>query len=247
MSVRSGSRVAVLSAMVAVPAVVLISACGSSSTSPQATTQVDTVGVSANSFIIEQYDSDYYYTDDTQDDGDFVEIEGGDDYREIMQYPLPALHGQRVVDSASVFEYACYDYDDERTSPPPHGTAAARRLAARRAKAGYRIGARDLQPAILLDHLHFAGSYVEASAWGGDFMGASATLIGSNDVSIGWKEASVTANVQADYAAGYPNSQYRIRYASNPGSGEYYVDFGGLNDCDDNGAAGGSFLVVWAH
>jgi len=237
---------AALSAMAAVPAVLLVTACGNS-TSPKASPTADTVAVAANAFIIEQYDGDSYYTDATQDDDEYVEIESnGDDYREIMEYPLPALHGQRVVDSASVFEYVCdNEVAEGHLTSGPHATALAKRQAARRAKPGFRLGALDAQPAILLDHLHYS-QYVEASAWGADLMGTGTTLIGPNDVSLGWKEASVTANVKADYAAGNANSQYRMRYSSNPGDGTYYVDFGAL-DCDDNGAAGGSFMVVWSH
>jgi hypothetical protein len=246
MSVLSGSRLAVFSAMAAVPAVLLVTACGNS-TSPKAVPTADTVAVNANAFIIEKYDSTYYYTDATQDDDEYVEIDNDDDYREIMQYTLPALRGQRVVDSASVFEYVC---DNEvavgKVTPGPHATALAKRNAARRARTGFRLGALDAQPAIMLEHLHYS-QYVEASAWGADLMGTGTTLIGPNDVSLGWKEASVTANVKADYAAGNANSQYRIQYSFNPDNGEYYVDFG-AQDCDDNnGVAGGSYMVVWSH
>jgi hypothetical protein len=240
-----------MSAMAAVPAVVLVTACGNS-TSPKATSTADTVGVNANAVVIERYSTGSdsgYEAEYSSYDGDYAEIynESGelDDYREVMQYALPALHGQRVVDSATVYEYVVSNSASGLRVPSGHLTAAETRLIARRARNGHALG--PLQSvAVMLDHLYIPGSYADSASWGGQQDGPSATLIAAGDATYGWKTVSVTSAVKSDYAAGHSLSSYRIRYSSSANGGEYYTDFGG-NFYDDPGAAGGSFLVVWSH
>jgi hypothetical protein len=253
MSHGSGSRWAVLSAIAAVPAVLLVSACGNS-TSPKGSPTVDSVGVSPTSVIIERYfdgSTVQYYTEPVYYEGDYAEVYNDTtstgDYRELLAYTLPALHGSRVVDSATVFDFVCSDYSNDahvtRGTPFP----AAQRLSARHATVGHAFGPAGGQPAIMLDHIYFEGSdRTDSTAWGADLMaGSPGTLVAAGDGALGWKAVSVTAAVKADYAAGHPVSQYRIQYASNPG-GTYSVDFGGVF-CYNDGTAGPSSLVIWSH
>jgi hypothetical protein len=248
MSVIRRSRWAVRSALAAVPAILLVSAC-SSSTAPGASAMVDTVAVNPNSVVISRYTSSSasgYNTQTSTNAGDYVQVYSdgsySSDYREVVQYALPALRGRRIVDSATVFEYVCTTYaSNSHVTTGPRAAAAARRLA----DAGNRVATRDARPAIMLDHISFAGGYADSTAWGADVMGPSTTLIAASDSSLGWTTVSVTSGVQADYAAGHANSQYRIRYASNTG-GYYYTYFGGYN-CQNSGLAGDSYLVIWSH
>jgi hypothetical protein len=260
------SRWVVLYTMAAVPAVLLVTACSSSTsatapTAPTVSPSVDTVAVDLNSMEITRYTNvsdSGYGTQASSGVGDFVQIYSAspntNDAREVMQYALPALRGAHVVDSATVYEYACSGHasNGEVTRGPAATAAPATRIAAQRARAADRIGARDaLAPAIMLDHIHLAGAVADSTAWGADQMGASVTLIAASDGALGWKSVSVTSSVQADYAAGNANSQYRIRYASNPG-GSFDTYFGGVdctasNDTVAGSSYGGSYMVVWSH
>jgi len=247
MSALAGSRWAVLTAMAAVPAVLLVSACGNS-TSPKAYS-ADTVAASANAEIIKRDSGGGFDVYPVQEDGDYIELYEGEDLREVMQYALPALHGQHVIDSASVFEYVCDNYiSSGAVTAPPHATAAALRMAARRATR------RDLltpqnggSPSVLLEHLAYEGAYTDSLTWGAELMGAPTQLIAATDNTLGWKEASVTGVVKGDYNAGRANSQFRIQYSSNNDSSYQYIDFGGVYCTDANGATGGSRLVIWSH
>jgi hypothetical protein len=213
-----------------VPAVVLLSACGSdSTTSPKSVVASDTVAVDEGSaIVIENYTNSsgtHWESFSAGNDGDYAETYNNSatnlgEYRELVQFPLPALAGKGVVDSANVYEYVC------RNS----GNTGA--------------------DSLLVDHVNWGAHLTDSLSFNGQTLTSAAAVLVA-DTTHGWHGASVTASVQADYTGKRQNSQYRLRFSSLATSGQdYWLEFAGsycYNSSASEAGAGPAYLVIWAH
>jgi hypothetical protein len=246
---------------VAVSAVAaLLAACnGKSSTSPSVPS-VDTVSVNQGSAAVIEYylngGTPGYDEEPSIEDGNYVETyynDGSDygDYRLIAEYPLPALRGRRVVDSATIYWYVCNEYNDNdgggsgsRVPPKSHPSPFARQPRQSHA----RGPAGNLTDTVVVDHVLFGAVYQDSATYSGETLAsAMSVLVYGTDVTTGWKSASVTSAVQADYAAGRTASQYRLQYSSIASDGEDYIEFAGSSCGSNEAPTGPSFLVVSSH
>jgi len=245
-----------------IPAIALLAACGSNSTSPRAQPTADTIGVNeGNAVVLEAYSAGTdtsYYNNSAISDGDYAEAQitnatNYDDYREFVEFPLPALRGRGVVDSARFLAYSC---DNENGFGGLHAGPAPRASghavgARRRAGTASRI-VRDMKLAdsasLFLDHMGWGGSIDGGSFWGEALATDIGTLVPGTDDSNGWKSVSVSAAVASDYAAHRANSQFRLRMndAGWPAINAFIGFFG--EDCNDELGIGGPMsLIVWSH
>jgi hypothetical protein len=227
------------------PAIAGLAACSSSNDStspkPQATPAVDTILADIDNLGVLEMDTvmstdttvwfgEYTYGTD-QFVGYYYYSNGGQSttqyYRPVITYNLPTLLGQGVVDSAKAYVYQCgiYGYTGSSNVDP------------------YTLGK------VIVDHVNI-GRVVESSAttYMGDMLQANIATL-SSDSSSGVRSMTVTTNVQADYAAKRPISQYRLEWQfttppSVTNSGGYYADLG--SDCGGTGGPG-PWLVVWSH
>jgi hypothetical protein len=228
MSLLSRSRMTLLSACAALPAVVLLSACGSdSSTSPKSAPGADTVAVNqSTALLIEHWvqpgSDSGFYVEIAGEDGNYVETESNGsyryEYRMLIPFSLPTLAGRGAVDSAKVYQYAC-----------SQGTTAT--------------------DSIVVDHVNGAVE-MDSASFSGNTLQANIGTFDRSD-SLGWRALNVTSAVQADYVAKRPTSQFRFQYlySTFPTSNNQYVEFAG-EYCDDYqpGAVGGNgYLVIWSH
>jgi hypothetical protein len=223
----SRSRWILAAACATVPALTLLTACGSdSATSPKSVAAADTVAIDqAGLTIIDRWvrpgsDSGFESFSGISD-GDYVEAypnDGNtDDYRMLVPFTLPTLAGRGVVDSAKVYEYVC------RVS----GTFA---------------------DSIVVDHVNWGAAYLDSASYFGQILQANiGTLV--RDDSAGWHSVSVTSAVQADYAAKRASSQFRFEwlYSTFP-TNDTWVEFVG-SYCGGTtlAAAGEGYLVIWSH
>ena len=228
MSVVSRSRWTLAVACVAVPATVLLTACGSDSTSPKASVaSADTVAVNQSTAIsIEHWvnpgSDSGYLSEPVDEEGNYIESYSNGNYwyqyRTLVPFPLPTLAGRGVVDSAKVYQFVC------ETSGP-------------------------FSDSVVVDHVNWGAAYQDSASFAGQTLQANLGTLTRSD-SIGWKSVTVTSAVQADYAAKRATSQYRFEFqASTITSGENWLYFDG-SDCDVNqpGAVGGDgYLVIWSH
>src|SRR5579862_2523583 len=180
MSLRSRSRWIAAATAVAIPAVVLSTACSTDKAAgPAAAATADTVALDeSNVNVVEWWvsteDADSgYYSFNGAGDGNYVETDLGDpgdfdNYRILMQYALPKLAGKGVVDSAKMYAYAC-----------SHNTA--------------------FTDSIIVDHVNWGAVFQDSASWGSQVLQANVgTLV--RDTTSGWKSLDVSSAVQADYA-----------------------------------------------
>ncbi|HWZ59831.1 MAG TPA: hypothetical protein VNW46_12730 [Gemmatimonadaceae bacterium] len=215
------------------PAVVLLTACGSdSSTAPKASVpSADTVAIDqSTSVIIDHWTnaSSSGYWDETAEyfGGPYVETYSSgtysEDYRLLIPFSLPTLAGRGVVDSAKVFEYACYHYSNNSYNNP-------------------------FTDSLVVDHVDGA-AFQDSASWGGRTLEANiGTLV--RDTTSGWKSVTVTSAVKGDYAAKRSLSQFRLEWMySNMPANWTETEFAGL-DCTNNagGTSGDGYLVIWSH
>lgn len=232
---------------VSLPAMAGLAACSSSkdATAPKtaAVPAVDTILADVDNLGVLEIDSLsgdtsivyglYSYGTD-QFAGWYSYTNGGSDttryaYRPMITYDLPTLPGQGVVDSARAYIWQCeaYGYNGSTNVNP------------------YTIGH------VTMDHVNL-GRVVESSAttFFGDTLQTNIGTI-SSDSSIGNKSLSVTAQVQADYSAKRPVSQYRLNWVFSTAPtitsnyNEYYADLG--SDCENTNGGPGPWLVVYSH
>jgi len=261
MRALSSSRRLALASFGLIPAVALLAACGSS-TSPRAQSTPDTIGISeANA--VDLYASTaggdtVYYSYNGLESGDYVEAQVYDstsfnEYREIVQFALPALGGKGIVDSARFAAYACDIYSGtyQQVGSGPHTTGrvtgARRSVGAAQRVHSLKVGSDTA--AIIIDHMDWGAEYTgSATYWGQSLATNIGVLMAGSDVTNGWKTTSVTAAVAADYAAHRTTSQFRLRYndAGYP-SIDSYVGFYGVACNDDLGIGGPMTLVIWSH
>jgi hypothetical protein len=227
MSLRSRARWIAAVTAVAIPALVLSTACSTDkAAAPSAATTTDTVALDqSNTTIIEWWrvgsDSGYINFNEANfvqtgldDSGDVSNI------RLLVQYSLPKLSGKGVVDSAKMYNFVCLNEGDPITD------------------------------SIVVDHVSWGAVYQDSAAWGGLTLQADiGTLV--RDTTTGWKSLDVTSSIQGDYAAKRAMSQYRFEYlfGTEP-VGQRVVWFGG-GDCGDGSPqpanSGPSYMVIWAH
>jgi hypothetical protein len=227
MSIRSRSRWIAAATAVAIPAIVLSTACSSDkAAAPASVATADTVALNpSNETLVEWWgnSSDSGYYSYSGEDDDYVQTYdngSGNFYfdRLLMQFALPKLAGKGVVDSAKMYDYAC-----------AHNTA--------------------FTDSIVVDHVNWGAAYSDSASWGSQVLQANVgTLV--RDTTTGWKTVNISSSVQADYAAKRPNTQYRLEwlYQTVPSS-DVWVEFAG-GDCEENGsngAAGQAYMVIWAH
>jgi hypothetical protein len=227
------------------PAIAGLTACSSDSTSPksQAAPAVDTILADIDNLGVldvdtimttdtsityglytygaDQYVGWYYYNNGSQ-----ASLQN---YRPVITFNLPALAGQKVVDSAKAYVFQCASY----------GTTGAASVDP------FTLGH------VLIDHVAI-GRVIESnlSTYAGDTLQANIGTI-SSDSTAGVRSMTVTSNVQADYAAKRSASQYRLRWlftsaptvASN--YAEYYAALG--TDCGNSNGGPGPWLVIWSH
>lgn len=231
MSLRSRSRWIAAATAVAIPALVLSTACSTDKAgAPASVAAADTVALEeSNVNVIDWWGNatnadSGYYSFSGGEDGNFVETysDGSgnfDDYRVLAQFALPKLAGKGVVDSAKMYAYAC-----------SHSTA--------------------FTDSIIVDHINWGAVYQDSASWGGQAVQANiGTLV--RDTTTGWKSLDVSSSVQADYAAKRANSQYRLEWSfPTMPTGEVWVEFEG-GYCEEgqatDGSAGQGYLVIWAH
>jgi|HubBroStandDraft_6_1064221.scaffolds.fasta_scaffold71583_4 hypothetical protein len=225
MSLRSRSRWIAAATAVAIPAIVLSTACSSDkAAAPASVSATDTVALDeGNVTLVEWYvnagSDSGYYAENGSYDGNYVQsyLSGSQffDYRMLMQFALPKLAGKGVVDSAKVNLFAC-----------EHGDATT--------------------DSVVADHMNWGAVYSDSASWGSQTIQANVGTI-VRDTTTGWKSLDITGSVQADYAAKRPNSQYRLRYnyASVP-SLDQYVEFAG-SYCNSNADGGQGYMVIWSH
>jgi hypothetical protein len=228
MSFRSRSRWIAAATAVAIPAIVLSTACSSDkAAAPASVAAADTVALDENNVnLIEWYvnpgnDSGYYSWNGARD-GNYVESYSDGsyfyNYRMLLEFALPKLAGKGIVDSAKVNLYACQ-----------HDAA--------------------FTDSIVADHLNWGSVFTDSASWGGQTLQANiGTIVRAS--STGWKTLNVTSSVQADYAAKRPNSQYRLEwnFATIPNS-DQWVEFAG-SYCEggtSEGNGGQGYMVVWSH
>jgi len=257
----SSSRRTALASFGLIPAIALLAACGSSSTSPRAQAMADTIGVNlGNSAVTEAYSTGgdtTYFTNDAISDGDYVEATNTnatnfEDYRDFVEFPLPGLRGRGVVDSARFAAYTCdnENFSGLHTGTAPHASGRAigpRHTLRATSRTVHSLKATD-SASVFLDHMDWGGSITGASYWGQALATDIGTLVQGSDGTTGWKTLSVTAAVAADYAAHRTNTQFRIRFndAGFPPMNTYVGFFG--EACDDNLGIGGPMtLTVWSH
>ncbi len=190
MSLRSRSRWIAAATAVAIPAIVLSTACSSDkAAAPASVTATDTVALDENNVnLIEWYvnpgsDSGYYSWSGASD-GNYVQTwnSGSDtyDYRMLLEFALPKLAGKGIVDSAKVNLYACENNQATGDS-------------------------------IVADHLNWGAVFTDSASFGSQTLQANIGTV-VRDTSLGWKSLNITSSVQADYAAKRPNTQYRLEY-----------------------------------
>ena len=225
MSLRTHSRWIVAATAVAIPALLLSTACSTDkAAAPASVAASDTVALdAANETMIlfwgNPSESAYVSVNGGQNvvqtildnQGDF------DNYRLLMPFSLPKLAGKGVVDSAKMYNYVC-----SNTTIPGDS--------------------------IIADHVNWGAVYRDSASWGGQTLQANiGTLV--RDTTTGWKSLDVTSSVQADYVAKRANTQYRFEYGSSTlPMGYQQVLFAGTycgNPGDDD--AGQSYIVVWSH
>jgi hypothetical protein len=226
MSLRSRSRWIVAATAVAIPALVLSTACSTDkAAAPASVATSDTVGLDQNDVTLIDWwgntsDSGYYsYTGeennivqtDQDNSGDF------DNYRLLMGFPLPKLAGKGVVDSAKVYGYVCYN-------------------------------ANTFGDSVVVDHVNWGAVYEDSASWGAQILQANVgTLV--RDTTTGWKSVDLTSSVQADYAAKRANTQYRLEYsyATMPVGDQTVYFTGSYCGGGSNSNGGQGYLVIWAH
>lgn len=228
MSLRSHSRRIVAAAAVAIPALVLSTACSTDkAAAPSSVAAADTVALNeSNAVIIEwqgQTGSDSSFT--SFNGANFIQsyLDGSGNFnntRLLVQYSLPKLAGKGAVDSAKMYSFVCSNEGDA------------------------------IADSVVVDHVNWGAVYEDSAAWGGLTVQANiGTLV--RDTTTGWKSVDVTSSIQADYVAKRTTSQYRFEYGfGTEPVGDRVVWIAG-GDCEDGGPqqpnAGPSYLVVWAH
>jgi hypothetical protein len=228
MSLRSRSRWIAAATAVAIPALVLSTACSTDkAAAPASVAASDTVALDeSNVNVVEwwvsvQNSDSGYYAFPGGDDGNYVETDldnsgDFDNYRLLLQYALPKLAGKGVVDSARMYNYACGSNNT-------------------------------LGDSIVVDHVNWGAVYQDSASYGSQLLQANiGTLV--RDTTSGWKSVNVTSSVQADYAAKRANTQYRLEwlFSTMPVGGQW-VEFSG-SYCDAAGAgAGQGYVVIWSH
>jgi hypothetical protein len=228
MSLRSRSRWIAAATAVAIPALVLSTACSTDKAAgPASVASSDTVALDeSNVNLVEwwvsiQNSDSGYYAFPGDDDGNYVETDldnngDFDNYRVLMQYALPKLAGKGVVDSAKMYNYACGN----------SGT---------------------FSDSIVVDHVNWGAAYKDSASYGSEIVQANiGTLV--RDTTSGWKSLNITSSVQADYAAKRANTQYRIEwiYSAMP-LGSQWVEFTGSYCNNSESGAGQGYLVIWSH
>jgi hypothetical protein len=228
MSFRSRSRWIAAATAVAIPALVLSTACSTDkAAAPASVATADTVALDENNVNLLEWwvsissaDSGYYAYNGAND-GNYVEtdLNGSgdfDNFRLLMQFELPKLAGKGAVDSAKMFLYAC-------------GHSGA------------------FTDSIIVDHVNWGAAYQDSASWGGQTLQANVgTLV--RDSTSGWKALDVSSSVQADFAAKRANTQYRIEWGLPMPMGDEWVEFSGSYcNSQNNAGAGQGYLVIWAH
>jgi hypothetical protein len=228
MSVRSHSRWIVAATAVAIPALVLSTACSTDkAAAPSAVAAADTVALNeSNTAVIEWSgetgsDSEFTSFNDANVIQSYVDGSGFfENMRLIVQYSLPKLAGRGVVDSAKMYNFICVNYGDA------------------------------IVDSVIVDHVNWGATYEDSAAWGGQTLQPNiGTLV--RDTTTGWKSLDITSSIQADYVAKRTTSQYRFEYGfGTEPVGDRFVYIAG-GSCGDGGPeqpnAGPSYLVVWAH
>jgi hypothetical protein len=228
MSLRARSRWIAAATLVAVPALILSTACSSDkAAAPASVAATDTVALNEDNVnLVEWYvnpgsDSGYYSWSGASD-GNYVQtwLSGSNtyDYRMLMEFALPKLAGKGVVDSAKVNLYAC-QFDQSSTD------------------------------SVVVDHMNWGSVYTDSASWGSQTLQANIGTI-VRDTTIGWKTLNITSSVQADYVAKRPNSQYRLEYNySTFPNVDQWVEFAGsyCEGSNSEAAAGQGYMVIWSH
>ncbi len=228
MSLRSRSRWIAAATAVAIPALVLSTACSTDKAAgPSAAATADTIALDENNTAIIEWSgtigSDSGFTSFTG--ANFIQtyLDGSGNFnntRLLVQYSLPKLAGKGVVDSAKMYNFVCINQGD------------------------------GIADSVVIDHMSWGAVYQDSAAWGGQAVQANiGTLV--RDTTTGWRSLDVTSSIHADYVAKRPTSQYRFElgYGTEP-VGDRVVWIGG-GDCGAGGPepanAGPSYVVVWAH
>jgi|GEM_PF-1562196 len=246
------------SAVALIAVATLFASCDKSSTSPNAAPSIDTISVNQGSGVVIEYyvqnGTPTFFSRPSLNGGAYVETYYENpayygDSRLIAEYPLPVLKGKRVVDSATMYWYVCSEYNDNdggsgsRVPPRTHPSPFARGPLQSHARDGSNV-----TDTIVVDHILFGAVYQDSATYGGETLSSGmSVLVYGTDQTLGWKSASVTSAVQADYAAGRTASQYRLRYSSIASDGQDQTDFAGESCIIDAGTSGPSFLVVSSH
>jgi hypothetical protein len=230
MSLGTRSRWIAAATAVAIPTLVLFTACSTDKAAgPASVATVDTVGlIETNVTVIDWWGNpggadSGYYSYNGAGTGNFVQtdLDGSGDFnnfRLLIQYGLPALSGKGAVDSAKMYTFVCTHSSDVSAD------------------------------SVIVDHIDWGAVFQDSASWGSQTLQANVgTLV--RDTTSGWKSLAVTSSVQADYAAKRATTQYRLEF-SNPTLpvGDQSVEFaGGYCNGTSNGAAGQGYLVIWAH
>lgn len=229
MSLRSRSRWIAAATAVAIPALVLSTACSTDKAAgPRSVATADTVALDeSNAFTLGWWgvagepDSGYrtlngdnLIAEDLDGSGNFS------NYRLLAQYSLPKLAGKGAVDSARMYAYVCVNEGNV------------------------------LSDSVVVDHVNWGAVYEDSASWGGETLQANiGTLV--RDSTIGWKSLDVTSSIQADYAAKRGTTQYRLEFGlTTMPVGDRSVLLAGA-ECDegqdDDANAGQGYVVIWAH
>jgi hypothetical protein len=228
MSLRSRSRWLAAATAIAVPALVLSTACSTDKAAgPGAVATADTIALNeANTNVIEWSNnsgSDSGYTDFNGANLIQTFLDGSGNFnnaRLLMQYSLPKLAGKGVVDSAKMYNFVCLNQGDPITD------------------------------SVVVDHVSWGAVYQDSAAWAGMTLQANiGTLV--RDTTTGWKSLDVTSSIQGDYSAKRTTSQYRFEYAfgTEPvGDRVVWLEGGSCGEGSPQPAdAGQGYVVIWAH
>jgi hypothetical protein len=206
----------------------LLSACGSdSTTAPKSVVAADTVAVnSATAVSIEWYvngTSDSNYFSHPSGSNDYVETYNSNsgyhvDYRDLMEFALPALAGKGVVDSARVYRFVCYS----------NSNAAA--------------------DSVVVDHVNWGAVYSDSASFNGQTLASAVgvlvtdTTLRWHSTSV---TSSVQADYAAQRTNSQYRVRYS---SLAPGGTEYATGFGNNCDSNvGNATAGPDHLVIWSH
>ncbi|HWZ57931.1 MAG TPA: hypothetical protein VNW46_03060 [Gemmatimonadaceae bacterium] len=206
----------------------LLSACGSdSTTSPKSVVGADTVAVNpATAVSIEWYvngtsDSNYYSRSSASND--YVETYNNNsgyhvDYRDLMEFALPALAGKGVVDSARMYRFVCYSYTN----------AAA--------------------DSVVVDHVNWGAVYSDSASYNGQTLASAVGVLDADttlrwhSTSV---TSSVQADYAAQRTNSQYRVRYSSPAA---GGTNYSTGFGNNCDSNvPNAVAGPDYLVIWSH